>query len=105
MSNTTHSQSKRSCGVWLFLAGQPLVLALFAYAAVSGSREFHRVWHVPPLNEKPLSIRPLNDCPDVVSDEQLRRVLLRLRPRSGRAKDAAGRRGPCPAVLGPGRQI
>jgi hypothetical protein len=81
MSNTTHSQSKRSCGIWLFLAGQPLVLALFAYAAVFGSRDFQRAWHVPPLNEKPLGIRPLYDCPDVVSDEQLRRALLRLRPR------------------------
>ena len=81
MNSTPPSPSKRRWAVWLFLAGQPLVLAVFAYAAISGSREFQRAWRVPPMQENPLSFGPLYDCPDVVSDEQLRRALLRLRPR------------------------
>jgi hypothetical protein len=81
MSSTPQFPAKRSWAVWLFLVGQPVVLAVFAYAAVSGSREFQQTWRVPPMQENPLSIRPLYDCPDVVSDEQLRRALLRLRPR------------------------
>ena len=81
MNSTPPSPSKRRWAVWLFLAGQPLVLAVFAYAAISGSREFQRDWRVPPMQENPLSFGPLYDCPEVVSDEQLRRALLRLRPR------------------------
>lgn len=36
---------------------------------------------LPPLREEPLAIQPLYDYETVVSDEQLERVLLRLRPR------------------------
>ena len=78
---TGEPRASRRGGWWLFLAGQPLVLALFAVAAVSGSREFRRAWYVPPLRERPLHIGPLYDCPDVVSNEDLHRALLRLRPR------------------------
>ncbi len=81
MNSTPPSPAKRSWAVWLFLAGQPLVLAVVTYTAISGSREFQQAWQVPPMQEHPLSIRPLQDCPDVVSDEQLHRALLRLRPR------------------------
>lgn len=68
-------------GSWLFLALQVVVLALFATAGVAGSREFLRPPQLPELREQPLTIRPRYDCPDVVTDEQLRRVDLRLRPR------------------------
>lgn len=81
MNDTVQTKTKRSWHGWWFLAAQPLVLAAIAAAAISGSREFDRDWLVPPLREQPLRIRPLYDCPDVVSDEQLRRVLLKLRPR------------------------
>jgi hypothetical protein len=81
MNSTPPSSSNHRWAVWLFLAGQPWVLAAFAYAAISGSREFQRDWRVPRMQENPLSFGPLYDCPDVVSDEQLRRALLRLRPR------------------------
>lgn len=81
MSSTDPRRAKRGAGLWLFLVGQPFVLALFALAAMSGARDFDRPWYVPPLREQPLSIGPLYDCPDVVSDDDLRRALLRLRPR------------------------
>ena len=81
MGSTPPFPAKRSWAVWLFLVGQPVVLAVFAYAAVSGSHEFEQAWRVPPMRENPLRIGPLYDCPDVVSDAQLRRALLRLRPR------------------------
>ncbi len=79
--DTTQPEAKRSWRVWCFLAAQPLVLAALAAAAVSGSREFDRDWQVPPLREQPLRIRPLYNCPDVVSDRQLHAALLKLRPR------------------------
>ncbi len=81
MSSIPFLPSPRRGSVWLFLVSQSVVLALFAQAAISGSREFQRDWRVPPLRELPLSIGPLYDCPDVVSDDQLRSSLLRLRPR------------------------
>ena len=81
MSSTPQLPAKRSGAVWLFLIGQPVVLAVFAYAAVSGSREFQQAWRVPPMRENPLRIGPLYDCPDVVSDGQLRDALRKLRPR------------------------
>ncbi len=81
MNDTNQTRTKHSWQDWWFLAAQPLVLAALAAAAVSASRELDREWRVPPLREQPLRIRPLYDCPDVVSDEQLRRALLKLRPR------------------------
>ena len=81
MTDTVQAQANRSWRVWRFLAAQPLVLAALAAAAVSGSREFDRDWQAPPLREQPLRIRPLYNCPDVVSDGQLRDAWLKLRPR------------------------
>lgn len=81
MNDNIQPLTRRSWRVWCFLAAQPLVLATLAAVAVSGSREFDRAWQVPPLREEPLRIRPLYNCPDVVSDEQLRKALLKMRPR------------------------
>jgi len=86
MNDTNQGQFKRSPRVAWFLAAQPLVLASLACAAVWGSREFQRDWQIPPLREQPLAIRPLYNCPDVVSDEQLRQALLKLRPRLAGSK-------------------
>jgi hypothetical protein len=36
---------------------------------------------LPPLRNKPLAVTPLYDIPQIVTDEQLHRVLARLRPR------------------------
>lgn len=81
MTDTVQPPASSSWRLWCFLAVQPLVLAALAAAAVSGSREFDCDWQVPPLREEPLRIRPLYDCPDVVSDEQLHAALLKMRPR------------------------
>lgn len=71
---------------WLFLLGQLLVLAALAALGLGGSREFQRVWQLPPLRDEPLSLQPLYNYDVVVTDEQLRRAVLRLRPRLEGAK-------------------
>src|SRR5262245_47907990 len=45
---------------------------------------------LPPLNNKPLSIEPLYDNPAVITDEQLHRVLGRLRPQLAGDKTRIG---------------
>ena len=70
----------------LFLVPQLLLLTA---GTVWGAIEWRR-WDadlaLPPLRETPLTIRPTYDNPVVVSDEQLERVLLKLRPRNLGAK-------------------
>lgn len=80
MSSSERTEPKRS-GLWLFVVGQTLILMLFAVVARLASREFDRTWKVPPLQDKPWHVGPLYDYPDVVSNDDLRRALLRLRPR------------------------
>jgi hypothetical protein len=65
----------------LFLAFQ--VLAVLAVAGVAFWRYTAQPKKpvLPPLRSEPLTIAPLYDNPLVVTDEQLQRVLLRLRPR------------------------
>ncbi len=81
MTSTDLSHNANRGGWFLFWAAQALIGTLFAYAAVSGGREFRQAWAPPPLREDPLRITPLYDRPDLVSDDQLHRALLRLRPR------------------------
>lgn len=63
-----------------FLAVQAIMLSALVALGVCGTQPFLHHRALPPLREQALAIRPLYDRPDVVSDEQLRRVLLRLRP-------------------------
>lgn len=81
MNSSERSQPAGRGSLWLFVLGHTLILTLFAVVARLGSREFDRTWHAPPLQEQPWHIGPLYDHPDVVSDDDLRRALLRLRPR------------------------
>ncbi len=81
MTNMNQPAPTRDRGFLPFLILQAVVLVAFLGVAVAAARGFLRPWQVPPLREEPLVIEPLYDYDDVVSDEQLRRVLLRLRPR------------------------
>lgn len=70
----------------LFLGLQLIVLAAFASLGAYRSRELLSERRFPPLREEPLTVQPLYDDPAVVTDEQLQRVLLKLRPRLYGAK-------------------
>lgn len=50
------------------------------------AREWDALKQLPPLRETPLSVAPLYDYPVVVADDQLKRVLTKLRPRNGGEK-------------------
>jgi hypothetical protein len=54
------------------------VIGFAAYRATQISRRYE----LPTLRAQPRAIQPLYDVPEVVTDEQLRRVLGRLAPRS-----------------------
>ena len=84
-SNETHN-SGRSRGITAFLAIQfALVGAVLAWGAFR-SRDLATERQLPPLRDKPLIVRPLYDYDVVVTDEQLSRVLSKIRLRfNGRA--------------------
>ena len=69
-----------------YLGGQVLLLSLLFGLGAYRVRAFLDDQRLPPLREQPLAIEPLYDDEAVVSDEQLERVLLRLRPRLQGAK-------------------
>ena len=62
-----------------------LVGAIFGFAAYRAKQLSHR-YDLPPMRAEPLDIKPLYDMPEIVTDEQLRRVLGRLTPKF-RGKD------------------
>jgi hypothetical protein len=74
-------QPKSRFGLVPFLAAQLVLVGGLAGAAVWRSRELPRGPQIPALRETPLVVKPLYDNPLVVTDEQLARVLPRLRPR------------------------
>lgn len=72
--------AKDSLPVLLLAAQAVLLYAGISWAAMTVSRrDADRA--LPPLREKPLAVRPLNDDPQIVTDEQLQRVLHKLRPK------------------------
>jgi hypothetical protein len=81
MTTERESRADRDPGLLFFWVAQPVVLALLVWMAVTAAGEFGRPWQMPPLRDEPLSVRPLYDFDDMITDEQLRRFLLRLRPR------------------------
>jgi len=66
----------------LLLAGQVLIVG--GLTAWAGYTIVHRKAerNLPPLLEEPRDVPPLYDRPEVISDEQLHGVLLKLRPRN-----------------------
>ncbi len=73
-----HPSQGRSLGIVAFVAIQ---LALIAAAVAWGtmrSRQLEAERELPALRPEPLVLTPLYDDPEVISDEQLRRVLSRL---------------------------
>jgi hypothetical protein len=64
-----------------FLGGQVLILGFLIGLGVFRARAILDEQRLPLLREEPLVIQPLYDYDTVVSDEQLERVLLKLRPR------------------------
>lgn len=77
----TTTFKKRSLSISLFVAWQLSLLA--GGAAWAGLRlaSVESRYALPALRETPLVVTPLHDVPVVASDEQLRRVLTKLRPR------------------------
>lgn len=81
----------KSFGAIPFLALQVLLLGGLAGVAVWRARELPRGPQIPPLRETPLVVQSRYDNPLVVTDEQLDRVLLRLRPKlSGKETKIGG---------------
>ncbi|MBL8829885.1 MAG: hypothetical protein JNM18_23095 [Planctomycetaceae bacterium] len=79
---TTATPAARSSRTVLFVI---LQLALIGAAAGWSSvrySQFGQPGQLPSLRDKPLEIRPLYDQPVVVTDEQLQRVLVKLRPKN-----------------------
>lgn len=78
--------SARPVGVWGFVVVQLVMIA--AAGAWSGYRvrEIDATIGVPPLRQQPIAVKPLYDYPVVVNDEQLARVLKKLRPRNLKEK-------------------
>jgi hypothetical protein len=64
-----------------FLGTQLAVVAAVVGATRAKVHEAERRRMLPQLRPKPISVRPLHDDPQMVSDEQLGAVLSRLRPR------------------------
>jgi hypothetical protein len=63
-----------------FLILQGVVIASLLTPAFLRSRAIHQDRALPQMRERPLRLTPLYDNPVVVADEQLMRVLMRLRP-------------------------
>jgi hypothetical protein len=76
--------------VQYFLTIQVVVLGLIAALGAYRLRVMHSQRQLPPLQETPLTFGPLYDYDVVVSDEQLHRVLLKLRPRLNGEKTVLG---------------
>jgi hypothetical protein len=76
-SPTLSSAALRVAG---FLALQAIVITCLAAAARYHHDQYEVERRLPALRPQPLTITPLYDFPEVVSDEQLQRVLLKLRP-------------------------
>jgi hypothetical protein len=79
----THS---RAAGIAKFLVVQAAILSLGAAWTVTNVRELTLERLLPTLRPVPLDVRPTYDYPVVVSDEQLTRVLTKLRPKNLGAK-------------------
>lgn len=76
----------RASGVVKFLLVQVLIVSAgTAWASVQWRHRSAELAQ-PTLRSEPLTIRPTYDMPEVVSDEQLERALLKLRPRNLGAK-------------------
>lgn len=76
----------RASGVAKFLLVQVLIVSAgTAWASVQWRHRSAEL-ALPTLRSEPLTIRPTYDIPAVVSDEQLERTLLKLRPRNLGAK-------------------
>jgi hypothetical protein len=68
----------------VFVLMQAIVIGAALAAVGYRYREAARPAPLPPLREKPITVRPLYDDPEyavVVTDEQLARTLMKLRPR------------------------
>ncbi len=63
-----------------FLIVQAIIVVGLAALAIVRTRAILSDRSIPPLRSEPLSFGPLYDNPAVVTDEQLQRVLMRLRP-------------------------
>ena len=81
MTTTTESPTAAGRPTLYFLGGQVLLLGFLFGLGIFRARSLLDDQRLPPLREEPLAIQPLYDYDTVVSDEQLERVLLRLRPR------------------------
>lgn len=81
MSTTTPNRDARVLPATVFILTQLLILG--AAVAAVGYRWTRPAdaFALPELRETPLEIRPVYDSPVVVTDEQLTRVLTRLRPK------------------------
>ena len=74
-------QSPFPRGTWIFLVFQVAFLALAVSASVRRVSQMKARLAMPELREVPLVIRPRYDNPRVVTDQQLKTVLTKLRPR------------------------
>jgi len=77
-------QGKRSGSTWrsvLFVGVQLVLMVVIVGVSRARLRDEHRHHELPPMRSRPLSVEPLHDRPDFISDEQLLDVLYKLRPR------------------------
>ncbi len=76
-----HPQSGMASKVVLLVLVQVVVIFVLVGATMARRHEQALRKELPPMRRVPLTIAPLYDRPDVVSDEQLLDVLHKLRPR------------------------
>jgi hypothetical protein len=80
MKNPTMTTGKNRSWV-AFVVVQSIILAFGVAYAASRVSELRAQRALPALRPEPLTVRPTYDYPWVVSDDQLRQILARLRPK------------------------
>jgi len=79
-NRTDNGGSGRSWAAAFVLSQVVVVAAVIAVARAKMTQEAGRL-ALPPLRNEPLEVKPLYNNPQIVSDEQLRAVMTKLRPR------------------------
>jgi hypothetical protein len=90
MTSTNERRHAATSRLSYFLTVQAVVIGVIVALGAYRTRVIHQQQRLPTLRETPLTFSPLYDYPAVVSDEQLQRVLLKLRPRLDGAKTVLG---------------
>jgi hypothetical protein len=90
MTTTNERSDAAPSRLAYFLTVQAVVVGVIVALGAYRTHVIHVQQQLPTLRETPLTVGPLYDYPAVVSDEQLQRVLLKLRPRLDGTKTVLG---------------